>query len=313
MIEPKKIGSRIEEIRFEHAADLLGALNLHSGIWGENPNNWVFRGHADAKYFLLPSAHRAESWNAFGGPFDPSIASEAERVTREATVLARFLRTADAAGLPVPINGDLELWWRFLMMPRNQPNLNWPRREDLPLMALAQHYGIPTRLLDWTRNNRTAAYFAALEPRGVPADDLAVWAINGQFIIACMRHLRGASACSLNVVPRSGNPNLHAQWGLFTWRESDSHEELLTLDELVDRTLSGRIEARKDGELWIRFAPETHTCLLRKMVLSRGKAKDLMQLLHLEGVSAASVFPGFAGAAEQVREQFWCSIELGEF
>jgi hypothetical protein len=100
---------------------------------------------------------------------------------------------------------------------------------------------------------------------------------------------------------------------LFTHYRSESHDALHTLDDLVDGTLSGRIEAWKEGELWPKFTPETHTCLMRKMVLSRGEAKDLMRLLHLEGVSAASVFPGLAGAAEQVREQFWCSLELGEF
>ncbi|MGZ8176181.1 FRG domain-containing protein [Methylobacter sp.] len=44
------------------------------------------------------------------------------------------------------------------------------------IMALAQHHGLPTRLLDWTSNPLTATYFAC---EGESGNDSAVWVIWG--------------------------------------------------------------------------------------------------------------------------------------
>jgi hypothetical protein len=59
-----------------------------------------------------------------------------------------------------------------------------PRYSDYPdWLALMQHYGLPTRLLDWSRSSLTAAFFATQHTmrhspnRDIPPVDSAIWAL----------------------------------------------------------------------------------------------------------------------------------------
>lgn len=84
-----------------------------------------YRGHADVSWSLIPAALR------------PATRANREKALN---LLREFKRLAELKLKP-PTGDDAELKW----------------------VQYAQHYGLPTRLLDWTTNPMAALYFAALE------------------------------------------------------------------------------------------------------------------------------------------------------
>lgn len=104
------------------AASVLCGMNQNCELW--------YRGQVQSKFQLLPSISRS-----IGGiPLNPEL---------EIVLLSKFksLATPYIDNLPTPpLPNGVESYWSWLFQ--------------------MQHYGVPTRLLDWSRDALVALYFA---------------------------------------------------------------------------------------------------------------------------------------------------------
>lgn len=305
----------------DHTREFFNLLQPTGALFGKSPprSSWVFRGCGIAAFALIPTALRPENQFSLFNYAEMSVKSDRERNTdvmqavAELGVLARFFRIADAYGLPLP--GDTQEA-RFLLQHRIETTDRgfdlivkgdgWLPDSLLALAALAQHYGLPTRLLDWTRNSRVAAYFAARhvlrsahsgalnKSMGTPElgwDRLAVWALNLDRLLM----LRRQSPVILVTAPSCSNPNLHAQQGVFTmWKHKVAPEgKLIPTDR---RPIDELIAAEIAPEAWSRSP------LMYKITLPISKAGELFAGLLQHDYNAARLFPGHAGIVQSMEE-----------
>jgi hypothetical protein len=289
----------IEEIAYDDAADLMADLRMSNHeVWGEVPRDWIFRGLSNADFGLIPSAFRSRLPTGTDTPEWPQgpRPSEAEQCRSEWLLLRRFILLADAQGLPIP--GDTPRVWEALSA--DGAPLPWPPLALRPSLALAQHYGVPTRLLDWTRVPLIAAWFAADEAARRVVDGqqagesrLCVWALRRRVDGHLLLDHHGVRSFS---APRSDNLNLHLQSGLFTC----APVERPALDRPPDvRPLDAVVEQLAGAD---RPLAATERPLLRKMTLPAAQAPFLLRLLADHLVFGSSVYGGYEGVSRGVME-----------
>lgn len=221
----------------------------------------------------------------------------------ERDVLIEFFHIADKRGLTLPddsqkLRSTLETLWsdRGEHLIANGDG-EWRTVDStLSLTALAQHYGLPTRLLDWARQSYTAAFFAAEsalahESENDPDSCLVVWAFYFPGVGTRDEVKRLNDPVRIVTAPSATNANLKAQQGVFTLLNpsytNEGGGDYPPMDEFL-KDLAAKADPQKsDSEELIM------KCKLQKFTLPISESSELLRLLAKLDITSSVIYPGF--------------------
>lgn len=272
--------------------------------------HFIFRGHSSDKYELIPSALRLKAKGIFDNiarkgslPFD----IEYIQIEDEYRVLRQFYKKCDKEGLYIPNIDRIRITFNDVIdINTSGISETWLPYDLWEIAALAQHYGLPTRLLDWTHDLYVALYFSIedqLESRPLPenTEHFVLWALDLPPL---------SIGPDLNFPFRiiqpiyHGNPNLSAQQGLFTmWQTKKEVNHLpqggttINVNQLTNRKpLNTLLQEYANNNEKTYIGP-----YLKKILLPLDDAKELYKFLIVNGYTAAKIYPGYYGVVHSIK------------
>ena len=318
-------------VHCENAKEFLEQINMYGGVWGDDPRHWIFRGHGDSTWKLLPSIlrpttilHPYSAVNPLKPRPNPRNEDQAYFYAMfEWDIVYDFMELTDWAQIPLPDDSPVFRTQGFkndvvekAIQHAIKGEYTWPPDDLLSIFALAQHYGVPTRLLDWSRYPLIAAHFAAVDSLKPRAERLAVWGLDRNALFQLSQLSKGMMAKAIQIVEstpvknieilnkklklmstqnvyrvglvhiRAGtNPNLGAQKGIFT----------VDRNILVDTQLEELLVQNEWN--W-----DTSNPPLKKVTLLTSVAGKLLRLLSYPQITSAELLPGLSGVVKALEE-----------
>jgi FRG domain-containing protein len=243
--------SPLDFLKQERSDESSRIFQIHSledfvtvATWLYTSEHVIFRGQR-CDWPLLPSVGRFDKSNRW--------------FSEEEAVFAEFMREAVPYLRSIPSND-----WQWL--------------------AVAQHNGLPTRLLDWTKNPLAALWFTVCEPPSAEGPGV-VWAhsYKPSEAIHATKDLGSPFSIDKTSVyfPEHVFPYIQAQSGAFTIHHRKPEDRLFV-----------PFQETKDADL-----------MLTKIEIIPDSFWIIRHKLFRLGVHPASLFPGLSGIVDRIKYQ----------
>ena len=230
--------------------------------------SYAFRGHADANWKLVPTFLRC---------FKSSEIIEEIALKLEEKAINEFKSQA------------------HLYLKPNEFSIT---KDTISWLTVMQHYGAPTRLLDWTKSIYTAAYFASSSHLDM---DGAIWLVHAHAL-----HLKMKDLYNDNTFPKTQN-EIKSKYLL-----SGAPHELLFTERLSksDRMITQQgffsicrnILGDHGQILQEVFQHDSSKEIFRKLIIPSSQKRTFLKKLRSMNVTAISLFPGLDGLGKSISE-----------
>ena len=256
-----------------------------------NPTSlsFLYRGLASKEYELLPGLFRKQR-DTFDGEGHGVENDRYLAFGKEKTILQSFIQEAS---IYIQLSTtDFSRWAEY-----------------------AQHYGVPTRFLDWSRNPLVALYFAC---RDLKEKDGKVWLLHAhnydrsypeanEAIMNKSRReildklINGEKCCNYPLLysPSYVDQRMSAQKGYFmAWGEKKSRFEEMFSDEKYYMCLP-----EKDSNIRL-FGQHEKEALLFSFLIHADRKQPLLRELDMVGINERTLFPGLDGIGRYVEMKY---------
>lgn len=245
--------------------------------------------------------------NKIDGNFQYVSTVEEFQYLKEVHVLMNFFDRGDKVGLKIPASQDIRRLLDHGDEREDKYGFYWPNPNYFELISLAQHYGIPTRALDWSYDYKVSLYFAV---KNILSSDYlcskkpknaVLWAFNYKLLEMDYLHLRNQPFAIKYYRPEyNSNPNLNAQKGLFTFIINDlTHIVQKSFEEFIVGLLSGTHDIEGfEGEKFLELPKDEKA--FYKFIIPENIKPQILKDLYLDGYSEEYLFPGYSGVTQSI-------------
>jgi len=233
-------------------------LQASTDVLSAFPGQPWWRGHGEEDWQLVPKVHREDRGIAY-----------------EANLINKFVQRAPTRHSSCPEPGQLSRW-----------------------LFLAQHYGLPTRLLDWTESPLIALYFAVWEDQCLEKPG-ALWALDPYALTE--------RAIGERAICQPGYLVAHELIeSAFNYERADDNRIVALVTEEVDLRMMVQLSGLTiHGSLDPLESLTDVGLFVRKYVVDAAAKEDIRRELKSIGIRERSVFPDLDHLANDLRGDWY--------